>query len=47
MARLKGKREVVVELTSGERFARARRTMEQDRQTAPFTAHYVTEARFL
>ena len=36
----------MIELTSGEGFACARRTMEQDRKTAPFTAHYITETRF-
>ena len=38
---------MIIRLTSGKRFACARRAMEQDRKTAPFTAHYITEARFL
>lgn len=34
-------------LTGGERFARTRRAVEQDRKTPPFTAHHITKARFL
>lgn len=38
---------MVIELTSGKGFAGPRWTVEQDCKTAPFTAHYITEARFL
>ena len=42
----RGKTEIFIGLTSGKRFARARRAMEQDREAAPLAAHYITKARF-